>query len=200
MTPIRVLVADDHVYAVPGLCDVIAEATDMRVVGQTMTILKVLELAKDTQPSVIVLDLAWPGDKMAGIKLIPEIKASCPDTQIVAITVYPELIEPARAAGAFALSKGFSKAELLDTIRWAVRFKGPTTDPAEGALKEFEALTEREREVLKLLAQGRTDKEIAQQLIIAEGTAKKHVSSILGKLHASNRAEAAVIAERYRLL
>lgn len=123
MKSICVFVADDHIHAVEGLRYIIDQAKDMEVVGQANNILEVLDLPARVQPDVIVLDMAWPGDKMAGAKLIPHLRNTCPTAQIVAITNYPELIDSARSNGAYPLSKGFSKAELLDTIRWVVKSK-----------------------------------------------------------------------------
>lgn len=200
MNPIRVFVADDHVFAVEGLNHIVAEAGDMEVVGQATTIILALELAEKTQPDVIVLDIAWQGDKKAGIKAIPQIKEKCPETQIVAITVYTELLDVARAAGAFPLSKGFSKEELLDTIRWAFRTKGHQLNAPAGLAIGLDDLTERELEVLKLIAQDLADKEIAHQLTLAQGTVKKHVSSIISKLGVTTRTGAAVRAHQLGLI
>ena len=200
MKTIRVFVADDHIHAVEGLRYIIDQARDMAVVGQANSILEVLDLPARAQPDVIVLDMAWPGDKMAGAKLIPHLRNTCPAAQIVAITNYPELIDSARNNGAYPLSKGFSKAELLDTIRWVVKSKEDVRDLDVPAATDLEPLTRREEDVLRLLGQGLKDKEIADELIIAEGTVKKHVSSILGKLSSRTRTEAVVTAKRHRLL
>ena len=195
---IRVLVADDQIFAVEGLHQIVAGANDMDVVGQAQTILEVLSLAERTQPDAILLDVNWPGDREAGIKMIPRIKERCPNARIIAVSVYPDLVERARGAGAFALDKSFSKADLLNAIRWAVQNEDPTISaPARGGT---EALTDREREILKKMTEGHTDKLIAYQLGIAEGTVKKHVSSILSKLQVGGRTEAVAIAVRNRLV
>ncbi len=198
--PIHVFVADDHIHAVEGLRLIINQETDMRVVGQANKKLDVLDITPNPLPDVIVLDLAWPGDMYAGITFIPELKNKYPDSQIIAITNYPELIEPAREAGALPLRKGFSREELLDTIRYAVRTKGQLNYIHTPSWTLVEPLTEREKDVLRYLPQGITDKEIAFQLKIAEGTVKKHMSNLLGKLGAKSRTEAAIIAERHKLL
>ncbi|MBI5712641.1 MAG: response regulator transcription factor [Chloroflexi bacterium] len=200
MNKIRVLVADDQIFAIEGLSHIVSESTDMEVIGHATTIMEVLDLTDKMHPDVIVLDMAWQGDKLAGIKAIPQIKEKKPDIIIVAVTVYSELIDAARKAGAFPLEKGFSKKTLLDTIRWAVKTKGLNIEEAVSLRKEIEGLTDRENEVLTYVGEGLSDKQIAQQLKIAEGTVKKHIGSILRKLGASNRAEAAVIAERGRRL
>lgn len=198
MSPIRVVVADDHVYATEGLGNIISQASDMELVGKAMRLFEVVPLVTEKEPDVVVLDIAWLGDKTAGIHMIPEIRAASPQVEVIAISVYPEVLDQAQEKGAvLVLSKGFSKTELQDAIRWAAKRHGePTATPVS---KEFDRLTTRECEVLRLLAQGKPDKEIAAELDISITTAKKHVSTILGKLRVENRTEAAVIAERYRL-
>ena len=198
MNPIRVVVADDQIFAIDGLHSIVSGAEDMQVVGRASTILEVLDIVEKTQPDAVVLDIAWPGDREAGIKAIPLIRETSPHTQVVAVTVYPELVGPAHAAGAYSLEKSFTRVQLLDTIRWAVQNAGaPLTRVAE---REMQRLTDRERDILRGIVQGSTDKQIAGQLNIAEGTVKKHVGNILSKLGAASRTEAAVVAERHRLL
>lgn len=197
---IKVFVADDHVHAVEGLSLIIDRAEDMEVVGSAGIINQVLEQATAAEPDVIVLDLAWPGDKLAGIRLIPELLASCPGGRVLAITNYPELIEVAREKGAYPLSKGFSIEELLGTIRWVARDNLAASLATAVGDAYTEPLTPREIEVLKVLGDGKTDREIAQELHIAEGTAKKHVSNILSKLGVGNRTEAVIKARHLRLL
>jgi DNA-binding NarL/FixJ family response regulator len=198
MTRITVVVADDHFFVAPGILDTLNKTPDMQVVGETTEINDVLKLVRDKQPNVIVLDLYWPPDRKAGLRLIPEIRKASHDTQIVAISVYPDLIEAAGRAGVYTLEKGFSKERLLSAIRWAVQSKDiPISIPASARLG---ALTTQEVEVLKLMARGRTNKGIGEELGIVEGTVKKHVQNILDKLSASNRAEAVAIAQRSGLV
>jgi NarL family two-component system response regulator LiaR len=202
MSKIRVFVADDHVYATEGLHKIIVEAAeeDMELVGETIDVNEVVPLVRHNQPDVLVLDLAWLGDKTAGLRMIPEIFEGCPRTQVVAITVYPELLEPAQRAGAYALGKGFSIDDLLRAIRWAARSKREQHKYTLPDGRELESLTNRENEVLEKIVQGSPDKEIAISLGISIGTVKKHVSNILGKLGASNRTEATNIAIQYQLV
>lgn len=194
MSRIRVAVADDHFEAVDGLTKAIASAEDMLSVGTVTRLLEVSNLVRKERPDILVLDLAWPADKLAGIRLIPEIKEISPETQILAITVYPELVEAASDAGAFPLRKGFSKEEFLEAIRWLV--KNRDTHPASLNVYEACPLTDREKDVIRLVAGGKTDKEIAALLHIVDGTVKKHVRSILEKTDTTNRTEAAVKAIR----
>lgn len=199
MDKIRVVVADDHIYAAEGLQKIVSEAEDMQCVGSTTELLNVPALVRNTSPDVLVLDIAWLGDKMAGIHILPDLRNIRHDLPVVTITVYPELIEPAREAGTHPLSKGFSKHELLNAIRWAVRKPnhGLSQPPAPVDLMP---LTAAERSVLSLLVRGMSDAQIAAELHRSEGTVKKHVSNILGKLSVKNRTEAAVLAERYNLV
>jgi DNA-binding NarL/FixJ family response regulator len=198
MSKIRVVVADDHIYAAEGLQKIVSEADGMECVGSTTELLDLPGLIKHTKPDVLVLDIAWLGDKLAGIHILPDIRQIHPQIKVVTITVYPELIEPARQAGTFPLNKGFSRHDLLNMIRWAIR---QTVDIPDSPVQvSFDPLTMAEQGVLELLAKGLTDKQIAQQLNRAEGTVKKHVSNLLGKLGASNRTEAALLAERYNLI
>jgi DNA-binding NarL/FixJ family response regulator len=198
MTRIRVLVGDDHIYAAEGLQKIISEARDMECLEVTTELLELPGLVKKYLPDVMVLDVAWLGDKMAGIHILPELRQIHPALKVVMITVYHELLEPARQAGAFSLSKGFSRHELLNMIRWAARQTGPS--PSVPATIEFVPLTPAEQVVLEWIARGLSDKQIAKQLKRSEGTIKKHVSNTLRKLNASNRTEAAILAERYHLL
>lgn len=198
MQKIRVAIADDHIYAAEGLRKIVSEAEDMQCVGSTTELLDVPGMVRGASPDVLVLDIAWLGDKMAGIHILPDIRSIRPDLPVVMVTVYPELIEPAREAGTHPLSKGFSKHELLSAIRWAVR--KPNHAPSQSpAPIDLMPLTPAERSVLSLLVRGMSDAQIAAELHRSEGTVKKHVSNILGKLGVKNRTEAAVMAERHNL-
>lgn len=202
MSKIRVCVVDDHIYATEGLHKIIHEAAeeDMELVGETTDVNAVVPLVERTQPDVLVLDLAWLGDKTAGLRMIPEIFEVSSATQVVAITVYPELLELAQQAGAYSLAKGFSIDDLLRAIRWAAHSKKDARKFKLPDNRELEPLTKREQEVLAKIVQGKQDKEIAKDLKISTSTVKKHVSNILGKLGAGNRTEATNIAIQYQLV
>jgi len=199
MSKIRVLIADDHIYAAEGLLKIVSEADDMECVGSTTELLDLPALVRNKTPDVLVLDIAWLGDKQAGIHILPDLRKLQPMLPVVMITVYPELIEPARQAGTYPLSKGFSRHELLNAIRWALHQKESSPD-APLAPFDLTPLTPAERNVLALLASGMSDMRISIELGRSEGTIKKHVSNILGKLGVRNRTEAAVMAERYNLI
>lgn len=198
MKPIKIVVADDDEFWVEGLESLTEDNRDIEVVGVTVVLRDVEKLVQEHEPDVVVLDIAWPGDKAAGIKLITHLRANY-DVQIVAITAYPELVELAQAAGAYALKKGFKLDQLVDTI-WRASQGDSKNTQLVATTADDSAITERELEVLKKVTEGLTDKGIAQELFISEGTVKKHMSNILVKLNAKNRAEAAVIALRKQLL
>lgn len=198
MNQIRVAIGDDHVYAVEGLEKIVSEAKDMICVGSTTELLELPKLIRKKLPDVLVLDIAWLGDKLAGIRILPDLRKIHPLIRIVTITVYHELLEQAQQAGTFPLSKGFSKHELLNMIRWAAR--QPDTSTIINASGNTSPLTPAEIKVLDLIAKGISDKQTAIRLNRSEGTVKKHVSNILRKLNVSNRTEAALLAERHHLL
>ena len=196
---IRVVIADDTLIAREGWKKILETVEAIEVIGEATTAHETPGMIRRLQPDVLLMDLKWLEDESAGISAIAQIKRESPLTKIVVITAYVNLIADARRAGAeAALPKGFSKSELVDTIR-AVHeledFPSPVTrSEAAGELSD------REMEVLTLLAQGLTDKAIASDLHIAESTAKNHVASILNKLNAANRTEAVAIGFQKRML
>jgi DNA-binding NarL/FixJ family response regulator len=199
MKPIKIVVADDDEFWIEGLQALTEDNTDIEVVGTTVSLKDVEKMIQKLKPDVAVLDIAWPGDKSAGIKLVTHLKANY-EVQIVAISAYPELVELAQVAGAFALKKGFKLDQLVDTIWRASKGDGQNPPIPVVLIGDDSTITERELEVLIKVTEGLTDKGIAHELGISEGTVKKHMGSILVKLNAKNRAEAAVIALRKQLL
>jgi DNA-binding NarL/FixJ family response regulator len=146
------------------------------------------------------MDLKWGYDEKAGIDAIRRLVTEVSETKIIAITVYPHLVEEAKNAGALAaVNKEIPKRQLIDEIRSVYKLPLPPPPPAQD-VAPVEALTDREREVLTLMAEGKTDKEIAKDLNIVESTAKNHVANILKKLGVPNRAGAVAAAYRLRLI
>jgi two-component system, NarL family, response regulator LiaR len=208
--PIRIIVADDHPVVRDGLVAVLSTQPDIEVVGQASTGLEVVERATELRPDVILMDLEMPG--IDGVEAIRRIRAVYP-AQVLVFTAFDtdERIVGAVQAGAQGyLLKGAPRNEIFNAIR-VVSEGGSLLQPvvASRLLQHIshradeqanEALTERETEVLQLLAQGKTNKEIAAVLVISERTAKFHISSILGKLGAGNRTEAVSIAAQRGLV
>jgi DNA-binding NarL/FixJ family response regulator len=210
---IRILVADDHPVVRDGLVAVLSTQPDFQVVGEASTGAQAVERAAQARPDVVLLDLEMP--ELDGVEALRQMRAARPEVRVIVFTAFDtdERIVSAVQAGARGyLLKGTPRDELFKAIR-AVSAGGSLLQPIvaskllqhirhqnEGAAAELEPLTDRERDVLQLLAQGKSNKEIAATLVISERTAKFHVSSIMGKLGASNRTEAVTIAAQRGLI
>ena len=207
MTPIRVLIVDDHVIVREGLQILLGEDPGFVVVGVAGDGESALPLVRERKPDVVLMDLVMPG--MDGVEATRRVKNISPRTQIVILTSFhqDEYIFPALQAGAISyLLKDVKASELSEAIRRAARGEA-TLHPriAMRVIKTFRsleseeataftALTEREMEVLKLIAKGYSNEKIAEQLVISVGTVKGHVSNILSKLHLVDRTQAAAYA------
>jgi DNA-binding NarL/FixJ family response regulator len=191
---IRVLIADDHVHERMGLRDLLSLVEGMEVIAEATSAQEAVQLAIAMRPDVVVMDLRWYGDNTAGISAIRRIKAEAPAVRILATTNFPEeLIESARKAGAdaavgkdYLVSPQTLEARIRDAL--AASPLPPPDDPLP------EPLTEREMDVLRWMAQGKTNVQIARQLHLAEGTVKKHVANIQDKLGAESRGGAVAAA------
>lgn len=197
---IRVVLADDTLIAREGWLRILETAEDIEVVGEAVTAQETSRKVAELAPAILLMDLKWFGDRTAGTTAIREVKKCCPQVKIIAMTVYEELIDDARRAGAdAALTKTFTRDGLIGLIReLASREDSFGADLSDLSL--LQRLSNREREVLLLLAKGKKDKEIAEGLSIATTTAKNHVKSILEKLGVRNRTEASNIARELGLL
>jgi DNA-binding NarL/FixJ family response regulator len=193
--PIRVLIADDYVLEREGLKRIIEElADDIAVVGEATVAQEVLIKVQETQPDVVLLDLMWFKDESAGVAALQQIKQATPHTKVVILTVHDDLIQKARQIGAEAsLEKDCTVDELFTIIRSVYRSPGFPAAPAETGHPN-DVLSERELEVLGLLTEGLSDREIGTTLHLAESTIKKHVANIRDKLGAANRTQAVSIA------
>lgn len=203
---IRVLVADDHAVVVRGLQALINTERDMEVVGTAADGVEAVEAAQRLRPHVILLDLQMPHKD--GLEAITETRASQPDARILVLTSFDddERVFAAVKAGALGyLLKDTSPADLIAAIRQVSR--GKAALPPDIALKIIqemqrssslpptpEPLTPREVQVLRLVARGLSNDEIAGQLTLSERTVRTHISNILGKLHLANRTKAALYA------
>ena len=205
---IRVLVVDDHAVVRQGIRALLATETDIEVVGEAENGREAVAEAEGLQPDVILMDLVMP--EMDGIEAIGRITARQLEARILVLTSFAadDKVFPAIKAGALGyLLKDSSPEELVAAIHQVHRGESslhPTI--ARKLLQELsqppdkpptlDPLTEREVEVLKLVAQGRSNQEIAEALVISEATARTHVSNILHKLHLASRTQAALYALR----
>jgi len=195
--PIRILTADDHPVLRYGIATLVGAEPDMELVAQASTGPEAIEQFRLHQPDVTLMDLQMPG--MNGIEAMIGIRSEFPNARVIVLTTYAGDVQVTRAlkAGARAyILKGRLAGELLDTIR-AVH-AGQRRIPPEVAADLAEhagesGLTQREMEVLRLIAAGNANKEIAAQLSISEETVKSRVSNILAKLGANDRTHAVTI-------
>ncbi len=202
---IRILVADDHPMLREGLVAVLGTQPDFDVVGEAADGTEVARLAQTLLPDVILLDLEMPG--MDGVAALEKLRENGSGARTIVFTAYDtdeRILGSLRAGARGYLLKGASRAELFDAVR-TIHSGGSLLQPVvtgrlldhmrhERDAPEPDPLTPRELEVLALLARGLPNKEIANSLYIGERTVKFHVSSILAKLDAGNRTEAARIA------
>lgn len=206
--PITVLIADDHAVVRIGLRALIETEPGMRVVGEAPDGAELLRLARQHHPDVILTDLVMPG--IDGLQAIEQLMRERPSSHILVLTSFTEdeKLFPAIKSGALGyLLKDSPPRELLTAIRDVAQGESslhPTI--ARKVLRELsrpselpptaDPLTDREAEVLALLAQGYSNQEIAERLVVRERTVRSHVSSILAKLHLANRTQAALYALR----
>jgi DNA-binding NarL/FixJ family response regulator len=201
---IRILTVDDHQLLREGIAAVLNGQTDMVLVGQAGNGREAIESFRSLRPDVTLMDLRMPD--MSGIEAISVIRSEFPNARIIVLTTYAGDVQAAAALKAGAagyLLKSLVRKELLETIR--VVHAGKRRVPAEIATEIAEhvaddALTEREIEVLRGVAAGKSNKVIAAELDISEGTVKTHMKSILPKLDASDRTHAVMIALKRGIL
>lgn len=205
---IQILVCDDHAVVREGLRALLSTEKDIRIIGEAADGESAVIAYRELQPDVTLLDMVMP--HMDGVESIRAIKQEFPNARILVLTSFAEdeMVFPAIKAGALGyLLKDSSPEELIRAIRNVYRGEAslhPTI--ARRLIQELsqptslppspEPLTDREVEVLKLVAKGYSNEEIADALVLSERTARGHVSSILGKLHLANRTQAALYALR----
>ena len=206
---IRVLICDDHAVVREGLRALLATEADLSVVGEASDGENALYAYRDLKPDVTLLDMVMP--RMNGVETVQAIRAEFPNAHILVLTSFSDddLVFPAIKAGALGyLLKDSSPEELVRAIRdvnrgeaslhpsIARRLIQELNSPSITLPPTQEPLTEREMEVLRLVAKGYSNEEIGDALVVSERTARGHVSSILGKLHLANRTQAALYALR----
>jgi two-component system, NarL family, response regulator LiaR len=210
LTKTSVVVVDDHELVRRGIKTILALYDDLELVGQAGDGAAAVDLCEQLRPDVVLMDLVMPGG-MDGTAATEEIVRRFAATRVLALTSFADdrLVEDALRAGAIGyLLKNVSGDQLADAIR-AAKAGRPTLSPeATQALLRAVAspdvvgrdLTGRERQVLALLAEGLTNAEIADRLVVSLSTVKTHVSSVIAKLGAASRTEAATIAVRQHLV
>ena len=206
--PLKVLIVDDHDIVRKGLVMLMSRQEDLQVVGEAGTAEEAVEKARDLYPDVVVLDIRLPDG--SGIEACRDIRSLNPDIKVLMLTSYSdeEAVMGSIMAGASGyLLKEIRSQEIVEAIR-RVGANQSLLDPAvtEGVLERVRRgndddawgrLTDQERRILELIAQGKTNKEISDEVNLSDKTVKNYVSNILGKLEVSRRSQAAAyVAER----
>lgn len=190
---VTVVIADDHELFREGLRAMLTAADGVRVVGEAATHDEAYEQTIATRPDVLLLDVEMPGIPV--LSTISRVRAETPGTRILIVTMHRDrvLANHLRAAGAAGfVSKSAPASELVDAIHSAVATPGP----APGTEHSSSVLSLREKEVMRLIAQGRSNDDIARSLSISVGTVKRHNTNIYAKLGATSRTEAVAKASR----
>ena len=208
MNKISVLVVDDQTVVREGLAAILANYSEIEVIGQAADGVEALGVIKQTKPNVVLLDLQMPG--LDGLATIPKIKEIAPSTRILVVTGFSDSDKVYQAIKAGALGyilKDATREQLVQAIREvaqgraslqpsiAVKLIQEINHPSE-APYTADPLTRRELETIRLIARGLSNQEIAGELFVNERTIAKYVSSILDKLHLANRTQAALYALR----
>ncbi len=208
----RVLLCDDHELVRQGIAAMLAKADDIQVVGEARTGREAIEFARREIPDVVLMDVRMPD--MDGLEATRRIKEERPRTAVIMVTMHDNpayLREAVRAGAAGYLLKDVSKGELVDAIRQvssggafieSQMLKGMLSEmkPVAPAPAAARNLTKREREILALVADGMSNREIAEKLVLSPETVKSHVAAILEKLSVSDRTQAAIYAVRHGLV
>ena len=210
---LKILLVDDHEVVRLGLKSLLSNYPQFEVIAEAGNADEAISLAKRNQPDVVVMDIRLPGK--SGIDATREIVANRPETKVIILTTFAddELLFDAISAGASGyVLKQIDSSELVHALERIGRgeslldpavtqqvFKRMRESTRRAETEAFAALTEQELKVLALVAQGKRNKEIAQQVFLSEKTVRNYVSSILSKLSLSTRSEAAAYAVRHRI-
>jgi two-component system, NarL family, response regulator DevR len=210
MTAVRIMVVDDHEVVRLGLVSLLSRQSGYAVVGEAGGAVEAVERARALKPDIVIMDVRMPDG--SGIEACRQIREELPGIRVIMLTSYAddEAVVTAVMAGASGyVLKQVGSGDLLRSIE-TVRAGGTMLDPIvtmkvlermrTAAQRGPEPLTEQERNILGLIGQGKTNREIAQALFLSEGTVRNYVSGILLKLGFTNRAQAAAHAARQKLL
>jgi two-component system, NarL family, nitrate/nitrite response regulator NarL len=208
---IRVVLVDDHPMFREGVVHALSSQPDIEVVGQGGTAEEALRLSQELLPDILLLDISIPGD---GLNAAQAVASACPVVKVVMLTASEEeddVLAAFKAGARGYVLKGVSVAEMVGILRSAYLGEVYVTPAlAAGLLMEMagtegrrrapaspvDGLTDREREILELVADGHSNKEIGQRLFLTEKTVKHYMTNILQKLHVRNRVEAALLAQK----
>jgi DNA-binding NarL/FixJ family response regulator len=210
----RILLVDDNVLFRKGVANLLSSQPDFEVVGEAASGREAVDLTRDVTPDVVLMDVSMPAG--SGLDATRDILEAVPDVRIVMLTVSEDdfdLFEAVKNGAQGYLSKKIEPLELYSAVRAVMRGEPPVSVwMAAKLLREFSrmarqqaqrpqtpSLTLREQEVLELIIQGKSNKEIAAALALAENTVKNHLKNILEKLHLENRVQAATFVLRQRL-
>ncbi len=213
---LRVLIVDDHAVVRSGLRAVLEDEEGLEIAGEAASAAEGVEKARTLRPDVVLMDIRMDeGDDASGIDACRQIRSELPETQVIMFTSYSEqesVLASIMAGATGFLTKNVGHGKLVEAIRAAGR-GASLLDPSvtrnvierlaalsEASAQQADILSEREREVLVLIAQGCTNKEIAAKLVVSPYTARNHVIRILNKLGLSRRSEAAAHAVRIGLI
>ncbi len=212
---IRVLLADDHSLVRKGIASVLADEPEMEVVGEAGNGQEAIDRAVELMPDIILMDVSMPG--MGGLEATRRIKEILPYVRIVMLTVseeHQDLVQAIKYGAQGYLLKKIEPKALADCLRGVMRAEAPISPtmagrllaefaegsrPAGQASRPKTDVSPREMEILSLIAQGKSNKQIGVQLDLAENTVKNHLKNILEKLHLENRVQAAIYAVRHGL-
>jgi DNA-binding NarL/FixJ family response regulator len=213
MASIRVLVVDDHPLFRQGVLFTLGRHPEIEIVGEGDNGRQAIDLAARLQPDVLLLDITMP--ERNGIEAAAEVKRVSPETRIVMLTASEEsddLMAAMKAGAQGYVVKGAGAGEIVEAVLAAARreayitpkmagnlLRDMTQKPRGASTDPLDELTERERQVLELVATGLSNKEVGQQLGLAEKTIKHYLTAVLQKLHVRSRVEAALLAQRHGL-
>jgi DNA-binding NarL/FixJ family response regulator len=209
MEPLRVLIADDHPLFRHGIAALLSATPDLEVVGEATSGEEAIRLADSLQPDVILMDIRMPG--VNGIEATRQIQHASPHIRILIVTMFEDdasVFTAMRAGARGYLLKDAQKADMLAAIRAVGRGEAMFSPaiaarlidyfaglhPASAPPQAFPELTEREREILTLIAQGRNNTEIANRLVLSPHTVRNYVSNVFSKLQVADRAQAIIRA------
>jgi len=208
MEPIRVLIADDHAIFRRGLCALLSAVSDIEIIGEAATGDEAIAQASVLEPDVILMDLQMPG--FNGIEATRRILRTSPHIGILVLTMFEDddsIFAAMRTGARGYLLKGADQTEIVRAIKavdsgeaifspsiaqWLIHYFGALKSSSTAQV--FPELTEREREVLALIAQGRSNSEIAHRLVLSSKTVRNYVSNIFSKLQVADRAQVIILA------